>query len=162
LRVVVRGDGPAFCSGGDLDEFGTAPDPVTAHAVRLDRSIGAAIAAIADRVTVHLHGACFGSGIELPAFAGRVVAASSTMICLPELGLGLAPGAGGTVSLPRRIGRHATAWLAFSRIPVGPEQAMAWGLVDELSESPPLATLSDTGVRFRATGPGRADDRGDQ
>jgi enoyl-CoA hydratase/carnithine racemase len=133
VRATVRGDGPAFCSGGDLDEFGTSPDPVSAHAIRLDRSVGAAIAAVADRVTFHLHGACFGSGIELPAFAARVVAAPSTMICLPEVGLGLAPGAGGTVSLTRRIGRHATAWLAFSRVPIGAEQARSWGLVDEIS-----------------------------
>jgi hypothetical protein len=133
LEVVVRGDGPAFCSGGDLDEFGTSPDPVTAHAVRLERSVGAVLDGIADRVTFHLHGACFGAGIELPAFARRVVAAPSTMICLPELGLGLAPGAGGTVSLTRRIGRLATAWLAFSRLPIGPEQAHVWGLVDEVA-----------------------------
>ena len=48
-----------------------------------------------------------GSGIELAAFTATVVAAPDTRIALPELGLGLIPGAGGTVSLPQRIGRLA-------------------------------------------------------
>ena len=39
-RVELRGEGRAFCAGGDLDEFGTRPDPATAHLVRLERSVG--------------------------------------------------------------------------------------------------------------------------
>ena len=104
MRVVGAGNGPAYSRGGDLDEFGTFPSPEEAHAIRLQTSIGAAIAAIADRVTFHIHGACYGSGIELPAFAHRVVAAPDTTIALPEIGLGLIPGAGGTVSITNRIG----------------------------------------------------------
>ena len=138
LRVTITGRGPAFCAGGDLDEFGTAPDPATAHLIRLDRSIGAVLARLSDRITVHLHGACYGSGIELPAFAGRVVAAADTSIALPELGLGLVPGAGGTVSLPARIGRHRTALLAFTRSPIDAPTALRWGLVDEVVASPSI------------------------
>ncbi|HYZ99381.1 MAG TPA: enoyl-CoA hydratase/isomerase family protein, partial [Acidimicrobiales bacterium] len=73
-EVHLRGAGPAFCAGGDLDEFGSRPDVATAHLVRMARSPARAIAGVADRVVAHLHGACFGSGIELPAFAGRVIA----------------------------------------------------------------------------------------
>ena len=47
----------------------------------------------------YVHGACVGSGIELAAFTDTVVAAGDTQIALPEIGLGLVPGAGGTVSL---------------------------------------------------------------
>ena len=64
-EVHLRGAGESFCSGGDLDEFGSFPDPVTAHLVRLRQSVGRAIDSVADRVTAHLHGACAGSGIEL-------------------------------------------------------------------------------------------------
>jgi enoyl-CoA hydratase/carnithine racemase len=85
-------------------------------------------------VVAHLHGACVGSGIELPAFAGRVLAAPDTTIALPEVGLGLLPGAGGTVSLPRRIGRHRTALLALARPSIDASTALAWGLVDELEQ----------------------------
>ena len=132
LRVVLRGDGPTFCSGGDLDEFGSAPDPATAHVIRLQRSVGAVLHRLADRTTVHLHGPCAGSGVELAAFAARVVATPDTTVTLPELRLGLIPGAGGTVSLPARIGRHRTAWLALTAVPIDAERALDWGLVDEI------------------------------
>src|SRR5215831_14446168 len=98
--IVLLGDGPSFCSGGDLDEFGTFPDPAIAHLVRLTRSVAALIAGARDRIVVGLHGMCLGAGIELPAFARHVVAAEDARLGLPELGLGLIPGAGGTVSLP--------------------------------------------------------------
>jgi enoyl-CoA hydratase/carnithine racemase len=76
---------------------------------------------------------CAGSGIELPAFAGTVVAAPDTTFALPEVSLGLVPGAGGTVSLPHRIGRHRTALLALSGATIDAPTALAWGLVDRLS-----------------------------
>ena len=132
LDAVLRGDGPVFCSGGDLDEFGSAPDPANAHLVRLRRSIGAVLARVADRVTVLVHGSVAGSGVELAAFAGRVVAHPEARFALPELELGLVPGAGGTVSLTRRIGRHRTAWMALSGRPVDAGTARSWGLVDEI------------------------------
>lgn len=132
-EVRMGGAGPAFCAGGDLDEFGSRPDPASAHLLRTRQSVGRAIAAVADRVTVRLHGACVGSGIELPAFAARVVADPSTRIALPEVSLGLIPGAGGTVSLPRRIGRHRTAALALSGLTIDAATALAWGLIDDIA-----------------------------
>ena len=130
--VLITGDGPSFCSGGDLDEFGSFGDPASAHTVRLARSAGHLISMMADRVEVHLHGACIGAGIELPAFAGTIVAAADTCISLPELSLGLVPGAGGTVSLPRRIGRHRTALLALTGLEIDAKTAVEWGLADSL------------------------------
>jgi len=130
VRVRLTGEGPSFSAGGDLDEFGARPDPASAHRIRLRRSIGRLIAALADRVEVELHGACMGSGIELPAFASHVFARPDVRIGLPEVGLGLIPGAGGTVSLPRRIGRHRTALLALSGATIGATTACSWGLVD--------------------------------
>jgi hypothetical protein len=132
-RVHLEGDGPAFCAGGDLDEFGSFDDPASAHLVRLQQSAGRAIHAARDRVTAHLHGACVGSGIELPAFAADVVADESTQIALPEVSLGLVPGAGGTVSLPRRIGRHRTARLGLTGETIDAATALDWGLVDRLA-----------------------------
>jgi len=131
--VDLRGAGSAFCSGGDLDEFGALPDPATAHLIRTTRSTGARLARCAERTTVRVHGACVGAGIELPAFAGRVVAAPDTRIMLPEVAMGLVPGAGGTASIPRRIGRQRCAWLALSGQWIDVGVAQAWGLVDEIS-----------------------------
>jgi hypothetical protein len=132
-RVELRGEGRAFCAGGDLDEFGSRADPATAHLIRLERSAGRSLARLDKPAVCFVHGATFGSGIELAAFCGRVVAAPDTQIALPEIGLGLVPGAGGTVSLPRRIGRLRTAWLAFSGSTVDAATALEWGLVDELA-----------------------------
>ena len=85
-----------------------------------------------DRLTVRVHGSCIGAGVELPAFARRVVAAEGTTFRLPEVGMGLIPGAGGTVSLPRRIGRERTLLLALSGIDLPVGDALRWGLVDGL------------------------------
>jgi len=132
LRVEIDGAGPSFCSGGDLEEFGTGPDPATAHGIRLRRSAAAALARVAERVTVHVHGACVGAGVELPAYAGRVVARPDARFWLPEVAMGLIPGAGGTVSIPRRIGRQRTLWLALTGEAIDATTALDWGLVDDL------------------------------
>jgi enoyl-CoA hydratase/carnithine racemase len=133
LDVVLRGLGPSFCSGGDLDEFGTRPDPATAHLVRTTRSPARLLAAVGVRLRAELHGACIGAGIELAAFAGSVVAAPDTVVQLPEVPMGLIPGAGGTVSLPRRIGRQRTALLALTGRRLDVATAHAWGLVDAIA-----------------------------
>jgi enoyl-CoA hydratase/carnithine racemase len=93
-----------------------------------------ALAMAADRYTFHLHGACIGAGIELPAFAGRVVAKPNTYFRLPEVDMGLIPGAGGCVSIPRRIGRQRTNWLAITGIELNAETALVWGLIDAVMD----------------------------
>lgn len=135
-HVVLDGAGSCFCSGGDLAEFGTAPDLTTAHFVRTRAGAGRILHQIAGRLEARLHGSCVGAGIELPAFAGRVVARPDARFRLPEVGMGLIPGAGGTVSIPRRIGRWRTLALALSGQALNAETARAWGLVDELDDSP--------------------------
>jgi enoyl-CoA hydratase/carnithine racemase len=131
-QIEVRGAGPSFCSGGDLDEFGTLPDPATAHLIRTTRSVGALLARLATRTTAYLHGSCVGAGIELPAFANRVVAEPDSRIMLPEVAMGLVPGAGGTASIPRRTGRQRCAWLALSGQWIDAPTAAHWGLIDEI------------------------------
>ena len=130
--ITLRGAGPDFSSGGDLTEFGLAADPALAHLVRSARSPGLRLSALRAKLVARLHGACIGAGIELPAFAGTVLADPDSRFQLPELAMGLIPGAGGTVSIPRRIGRHRTAWLAMSGTSLDAGRALAWGLVDRL------------------------------
>lgn len=132
--VVLRGEGTSFCSGGDLDEFGTFSDPAAAHLVRLGTSIGRALLALGERLVVEVHGPCAGSGVELPAFAPRVLAHPDFTAALPEVGLGLIPGAGGTVSITRRVGRHRMVLLALSGARIDAVTALRWGLVDEVGE----------------------------
>jgi enoyl-CoA hydratase len=132
-RVVLRGRGRCFSTGGDLTEFGSVPDPATGHAIRMQVLPARFLAQCAERVEARVHSACIGAGIELPAFARRIVAAPDAFFQLPELGFGLIPGAGGTVSIPRRIGRQRAAWLMLSGKKIGAQQALAWGLVDAIA-----------------------------
>ncbi len=134
-RVVWTGEGSDFCSGGDLDEFGTTPDPTTGHLVRSTRSPARALArcAATTRVEVHVQGACIGAGLELAALAHHVIAAPDARFRLPEVAMGLVPGAGGTATIPRRIGPELTAWLALTGTPVDAPTAHTWGLIDTLT-----------------------------
>lgn len=131
-RILVDGAGPNFCSGGDLNEFGTLADPASAHVLRVEHSVARAVHEARDRTTFVVHGACVGAGVELPAFAGRVVARPDTTFQLPEIGMGLVPGAGGTVSIPRRIGRERFEWMALTGEGIDATTALSWGLVDEV------------------------------
>jgi enoyl-CoA hydratase/carnithine racemase len=130
--VTLSGEGPAFSAGGDLDEFGRADDPGLAHLIRTLRSPARLAAALGERLTVRLHGACVGAGIEVPAAAAHVAASPAAIFRLPEVGMGLIPGAGGTASIPRRIGRQRAAWMAIGGADVDAPTALAWGLVDAL------------------------------
>lgn len=132
-RVVLDGAGPSFCAGGDLDEFGRTPDTAVAHLIRTRGGAGRLVARLRDRVEARVHGHCVGAGIEIPAFAGRVVAAPGTVFRLPEVAMGLIPGAGGTVSVPRRIGRWRALHLFVTAVALDAERALSWGLIDEIA-----------------------------
>lgn len=132
LRVDALG--ACFSIGGALEEFGTAPDPATAHAVRCLRLPAAALLRVRAHSHFHVHGACIGAGIELPAFAGRLSASADAFFQLPEIRFGLIPGAGGCVSLPRRIGRQRCAYLALSARRINAATALEWGLIDAIED----------------------------
>lgn len=131
-RVVLRGEGKTFSLGADLSEFGTTGDPATAHAIRTATLPAHMALRIAERLEVQIQGACVGSGLELAAFAGRVVADPKAWFQLPELSMGILPGAGGSVSLTRRIGRQRAALMILSGKRISARTALDWGLVDEI------------------------------
>ena len=132
LRVEVSGAGRSFCAGGDLAEFGSVSDATTAHLIRSSANAGPYLFAIADRISVAAHGACVGAGVELAAFASRVDATPDAFFQLPEVSMGLIPGAGGTVSIVRRIGRQRAAWMALTGARIDASTALEWGLIDSI------------------------------
>ncbi len=136
-RMHFTGNGACFSTGGDLSEFGSFPDPAKAHQLRGICSPARLLSRHAARASFYLHGACLGSGIELPAFAQRVAAHSRSFFQLPELQLGLIPGAGGTVSIARRIGRQRMVWMVLSGKRINAGQALEWGLIDEIADQDP-------------------------
>jgi enoyl-CoA hydratase/carnithine racemase len=135
--LVLSGNGPSFCSGGDLAEFGTFADPASAHLARTRHSPALVLDALTARLgracSAEVHGRVLGSGLEMAAFCGWIEARDDSVFGLPELGLGLIPGAGGTVSVTRRIGRWRTAYLVLSGQTIDAHTAQAWGLVDAIA-----------------------------
>lgn len=131
-KVSIDAKGPAFGAGGDLDEFGLARDAALAHLTRSIRNPGLLLDEHRDKVTVNLHGACVGAGIEIPAFASRITAKPDTFCLLPEVAFGLIPGAGGTASILRRIGRQRLAWMAIGGQRIDAQTAFEWGLIDSI------------------------------
>lgn len=129
-RVVLRAEGKAFCLGAELGEFGTTTDPAEAHRIRYLTLPAREAALCGDRLEVRIDGACIGAGLELAAFAERIVATPRSWFQLPELAMGILPGAGGCVSLSRRIGRQRTLLMVLSGRRFGAREALDWGLVD--------------------------------
>ncbi|MGC6511499.1 MAG: enoyl-CoA hydratase/isomerase family protein [Parvibaculales bacterium] len=133
-EVFLSAQGRSFSIGGDLYEFGRVSDPATAHWIRSIRLPARELVKLAKPLNVTVEGAAIGAGTEIAAFAGHLRASSKAWFQLPELKYGLIPGAGGTVSLTRKIGRHRTAYMALSMRKIRARQAYEWGLVDQLLE----------------------------
>lgn len=129
----LRASGRCFSTGGYLPEFGTTQDLAQAHIVRTLHSCARAMHALGARARVHLHGACIGAGLEVPAAAHHRVATPDAWFQLPELHMGLIPGAGGTVTVAGAIGRHRTAWMVLSGKRIAARQALSMGLIHAIA-----------------------------
>jgi enoyl-CoA hydratase/carnithine racemase len=130
--IGLLGEGKDFCAGGDLTEFGTVSDPLTGWMIRTAHSLPAAFQDACSRMVVGVRGAVVGAGVELASFARYVVATEESRFWLPELAMGLMPGSGGTVSVPRRIGRHRMLEMLVTADWMTATEARHVGLVDEL------------------------------
>lgn len=130
--ISVSARGRCFSTGGELSEFGTVSDAATAHLIRSLNLPARQLLKCAPKTHVHVHKACIGSGIELAAFAGHLSAEPDTFFWLPELTMGLIPGAGGCVSISRRIGRQNAAYMVLLNKKINAATALQWGLIDEI------------------------------
>lgn len=130
--VELHGSDRVFSVGGAIEEFGVVSDPATAHWVRSLRLPAWRLARLNARLRVTVRGGAIGAGVEMAAFADETIASRKAWFQLPELKYGLIPGAGGTASLPRRIGRQRTAYMALSMEKISAKTALDWGLVDSL------------------------------
>ena len=138
IRVVrLAARGRVFSLGADLAEFGTTRDPAVAHGIRRRTLPARMIARVSDRLEVHGQGPCGGAGLEMAAFARRITASPRAWFALPELAMGLLPGAGGCVSVSRRIGRQRAALMILSGRRISARVALGWGLVDALKDDAP-------------------------
>jgi 3-hydroxyacyl-CoA dehydrogenase len=126
--IVIICGGRTFIAGADIAEFGKPPAPPRLPEV-LD-----AIENASKPVIAALHGTALGGGFEVALTAHYRIAVPSAKCGLPEIKLGLIPGAGGTQRLPRLVGVEKALDVILSGAPFGAREAREWGVVDELAE----------------------------
>jgi len=102
--VVLRGNGPAFCTGGDVSEFGTAPSPTVARDVRWRRDVWGLLRSLPKPTIAAVHGYVVGGGLEMALLCDLCIAAEDARFAYPETGLAMIPGVAGTQTTPRAIG----------------------------------------------------------
>ena len=126
--ILVFCEGRTFIAGADISEFSSGPMEPNFHAVlsTMDASPKPIVAAI--------HGTALGGGLETALCCNYRVAVGSAKFGLPEVNLGLLPGAGGTQRLPRVVGVEKTLAMVTSGVPIGAAEAHQLGLVDQLVE----------------------------
>jgi 3-hydroxyacyl-CoA dehydrogenase len=115
--VVITGAGNAFSGGADIKEFGSPKAMAEPNLL----SVIAAVEASSKPVVAAIHSVCMGGGLELALGCHYRVAAKGTQVALPEVKLGLLPGAGGTQRLPRVLGVEAALNMIVSGEPVKSE-----------------------------------------
>jgi 3-hydroxyacyl-CoA dehydrogenase len=126
--IVIRAEGRTFPAGADITEFGRPP------VAPLLPEVCNRIEACTLPVIAALHGTALGGGLEIALAAHYRIALATTRLGLPEVTLGILPGAGGTQRTPRLIGAAKTLEMAISGKPVTAAEARASGLVDAVVE----------------------------
>ena len=127
--IVIYCEGRTFIAGADISEFGSAPKEPHLPAVLtlLDQSNKPVVAAV--------HGTALGGGLETTLCCNYRVASADAKFGLPEVHLGLLPGAGGTQRLPRVVGVEKALSMVTSGAPIGANEALESGLIDMIVES---------------------------
>jgi enoyl-CoA hydratase/carnithine racemase len=102
--MILRGNGRAFCTGGDVTEFGTAPSASRAREVRWLRDVWGTLWRLPVISIAAVQGYAVGGGFEMAMLCDQCLAADDARFALPETGLGMIPGVGGTQTLSRLLG----------------------------------------------------------
>ena len=142
--IVIRCDGRTFHAGADITEFGKPPQgPGLPELLdEMEKSSKPIVAAI--------HGTALGGGLEVALACHYRVAVPSAKLGLPEVNLGLLPGAGGTQRLPRVVGVEKALEMIVTGKPIGAKEADRIGLVDKLAEEGKLEEAAIAFAREKA------------
>ncbi|MGH3556069.1 MAG: enoyl-CoA hydratase/isomerase family protein [Mycobacterium sp.] len=131
--VLIRGEGPSFCSGRDKAELGqraNGEDDFTF--VREHQRIRLEVLESTKTVVAAVQGAALGGGFEIALSADMRIIAEDAMFGLPEVSLGLVPDTGGTQLLPTLVGPARAKYLVLSGARIDARTAYAWGLAEEV------------------------------
>ncbi len=139
--VVLRSAGEHFCAGADLRQFGEVSDVFEARRIRARRDPWAAMWELPQPMVAAIRGFALGSGFEMSLLCDLRVAHPAAQLGLPEVRLGMLPGACGTQSLPRAIGSAAALPPILMATTLGASEALELGAVDLVDEDPEAAAL---------------------
>ncbi|MGY3494336.1 3-hydroxyacyl-CoA dehydrogenase NAD-binding domain-containing protein [Bradyrhizobium sp. USDA 4502] len=128
--IVLACDGRTFIAGADITEFGKPPQPPALNDVLLE------IENSPKPIVAAIHGSALGGGLEVPLACHYRVATKDAKLGLPEVKLGLLPGAGGTQRLPRAVGPELAVKMIIGGDPINAELALKAGLIEEIVEGP--------------------------
>ena len=146
VAIVLCGGGRCFSAGADIADFGDDPQtdvaPVRALMAQLDELEKPVVAA--------MHGMAFGGGLELALACHARVCADSTQLALPEVTLGLLPGAGGTQRLPRLTGPEVALDIMLSGRRIPASEALRLGIVDRVTDVDLIGLAADLGREIAA------------
>ena len=152
--VVLTGAGErAFCAGGDLKQRRGMTDAEWQEQHHVFERKAAALIACPVPVIAAVNGAAFGGGCEMALACDFIYAAETARFGLPEVTLGIMPGAGGTQTLPRAVGERRAKELLLSGRPWTPAEAERWGMVNRVCDP---ATLIDDAVAIAVAIAGNA------
>jgi enoyl-CoA hydratase/carnithine racemase len=134
VRVaIVKGAGDrAFCAGADLTEFLTAPSAIRARQIRFRRNLWKLLLGMPQPLIAALHGFVLGSGMEIAACCDIRIASEDAEFGLPEVRLGIIPGAGGTQTIPRIIGAARALEILLTNRRIKSDEAFQSGLVNKV------------------------------
>ncbi len=138
--VILRGEGRAFSTGGDVSEFGSAPSPTRAREIRWQRDNWNFLANLPQPTIAAVHGYTAGGGMEIALLCDLCIAADDAIFFLPETGLGMIPGVGGTQTAPRAIGLGRALDMVLTGKRLNAEQARTIGLAVRIVDRSTLLT----------------------
>jgi enoyl-CoA hydratase len=140
--MILRGEGPAFSTGGDVSEFGSAPSPIGAREVRWRRDVWGTLLSLPQPTIAAVHGYTVGGGMEMALLCDICIAAEDAIFFLPETGLGMLPGVGGTQTAPRAIGLGRAVDMVLTGKRVNAREALQIGLVNRVVSRDTLLTAA--------------------
>ncbi len=139
--VILTGAGEkAFVAGADLAAMASYSLEQARRFSELGRRMGDRIEGLAVPVIAAVNGFALGGGLELALACDFILAAATAKLGQPEVNVGVLPGFGGTQRLPRRIGIARARQLLYTGDPIAAEQALAWGLCNEVTAPGDLMT----------------------
>jgi len=151
--VIFTGEGRAFAAGADIPEIAALADVFIAREFSLlGQEVFSEIANLPLPTIAAINGYALGGGLELALACDIRVASPSAKLGLPEVGLGLIPGFGGTQRLPRIVGLGRALELILTGRQVPAEEALAMGLVNHLAEDP-LAFAFEIAEKIKQNAP---------